>query len=518
VIRTVTAPKARESFEVRCPATGHTVGTAPVLDGDAVAAMASELRAAQPEWAEIGFAGRARWMGLWRDWLLDNEERLIALVRAESGKSTVDANFEVPVAVEVLNYYVKHAAAFLAPHHVAPHSLTMATKRRRVSYEPIQLVGLITPWNAPLGLAMLDLPAALMAGCAVLSKPSEEVPLSWMECVRGWREDLGAPLVLACATGPGTTGEAVVDTVDMVHFTGSVRTGRRIAVRAAERLIPCTLELGGKDAMIVCADADLDRAANAAVWGAFNNAGQMCVSVERVYVEAGAYEPFLARVIELTRRMRVGSETDATVRFDYGAMANESQLRLVAEHVDEAIAMGATAVTGGARMPGAAGHFFAPTVLVDVDHSMRCMREETFGPTLPIMRAATVEEAIDLANDSPYGLSASVWTADAHKGRAVADRLHAGAVNINNVFINVFQLGVTQGGWGDSGLGGRLGGPAGIRKYCREKAVIHETITASTELHWYPASTARLAVQKRASRLLGARDIRRRLNLRPGRR
>jgi acyl-CoA reductase-like NAD-dependent aldehyde dehydrogenase len=503
-----------EELVICCPGNGEIVGRVAVHTGDDVARMAAELRAAQPAWQALGFEGRAQWMHRWRDWLLDNEARLVKLVQAETGKSFNDANFELPVALEVINYYAKHAEKFLEPEHPRPHSPAMALKRLTVTYQPRQLVGLITPWNGPIGNPMFDLPAAMMAGCAVLTKPSEFTPLTWGELVRGWRDDLGAPPVLDCAQGPGDVGAAVVEVVDMIHFTGSARTGRRIASRCGERLIPVSLELGGKDPMIVCADANLERAANAAVWGAFVGAGQTCISVERVYVEAPVYDTFVALVSEKAAKLRVGMDSGPKPEADLGAIATDAQLEIIERHVEDAIDKGAKVLTGGRRVDGA-GRLYEPTVLVDVDHSMACMREETFGPTLPIKRVEDTAEAIELANDSPYGLSASVWTSDRAKGERIAAELQVGAVNINNVFINLFQLGLPQGGWRDSGIGGRLGGPAGIRKYCQEKAVVSERIAPASEVHWYPATAKRLAVQTRGARLLGAKDWRRRLGLPP---
>ena len=274
---------------------------------------------------------------------------------------------------------------------------------------------------------------ALLAGATVAIKPSELTPLATREIVRGWREDVGAPGVLECLTGAGGTGAALVEEADFIQFTGSARTGRKIAQRAAERLIPYSLELGGKDAMIVLADADLERAANAAVWGAMFNSGQACTSVERVFVEAPVYEEFVELVAGRVRGLRQrapGKRFDA----DVGALSSEAQLAIVERHVSEALANGARALVGGKRadMPGP---FFEPTVLVDVEPSMSCMREETFGPTLPVMKVKDVEEAIRLANDSSYGLSASVWTRDRARGEQIARRLEVGAVNVNDMFV-----------------------------------------------------------------------------------
>jgi acyl-CoA reductase-like NAD-dependent aldehyde dehydrogenase len=510
---------ARDQIIVTCPADGRVVGTVPAHTRAEVELMAAELRAAQPEWQRIGLEGRSRWMERWRDWFLDNEQRLNEMVQAESGKSTADAAAELPIVYEIINYYVKHAAEFLAPEHPKPHTPAMALKRLEIQYHPHPLLGLITPWNGPIGNPMLDLPAAMIAGCAALCKPSEFTPLTWRECIRGWREEIGAPPVLACATGAGETGAAVVDVVDMVHFTGSARTGRRIAARCGERLIPCSLELGGKDPMIVLADADLERAANAAVWGGLTNSGQICISVERVYVEEPVYESFVGLVTDKVSKIRQGNDAGQGIKCDIGAMATEDQIQIVSRHVEEALAHGARALTGGRRGDGGGGSteglYYEPTVLVDVDHSMACMREETFGPTIPIMRVGNADEAVRLANDSEYGLSASVWTRNRELGELVALKLNVGAVNINNVFINLFQLPLPHHGWGSSGIGGRLGGAEGIRKYCRTKAVVAEKAAAKTEIHWYPASNAKATIQARGARLMGARDWRRRLGLKP---
>jgi acyl-CoA reductase-like NAD-dependent aldehyde dehydrogenase len=491
---------------VRCPADGRIVGQVPEMSAAEVTIVAAQLRNAQPAWEAFGFAGRQMWLRRFRDWLLDNEDRLHRLVRDEAGKAWGDvASSEVPTAVEVLNYYADHGEAFLAPRTARPHSVAMITKKLAVEYRPYPLVGVITPWNAQIANAMLDIPAALMAGCAVLSKPSEVTLLTWVEVVRGWRE-IGAPPVLGCVTGAGATGAAVVDTVDMIHFTGSTRTGRKIVARAGERLIPVSLELGGKDATIVCADADVDRAVGAVVWGAFCNAGQICVSVERVYVEAPVYDEFVAKSRARVSQLRYGMDVPGEYATDYGAMVTADQLEIVERHVADAREKGATVETGGQR----AGQCFEPTVLTGVDHSMTCMCEETFGRTLPIMKVASVDEAVEPANDSPYGLSGSVWTRNEQKGRAIARRMNTGSVNVNNVMTNVFQLPLPMAGWGDSGLGSRSG-PEGILRFTRPQSVISERMAPTNELYWYPRSAARAKVLARMTRALGARDWRRRL-------
>jgi acyl-CoA reductase-like NAD-dependent aldehyde dehydrogenase len=498
-------------FPIHNPADGSVVGWARDQTPDEVSDTVTRLRASQPEWETLGAKGRSRWAGRLRDWLLDNDERLTGLLQSETGKPWAEAALELPTAIDALNYYAKHAAEFLADQHPRPHGLMTATKRLTTALRPYPAVGVITPWNFPVALPMLDAIPALLAGCAVITKPSEVAPLTWREIVRGWNEEVGAPQVLACVTGLAATGAAVVDTVDYVQFTGSTATGRRIAQRAGQRLIPYGLELGGKDPMIVLADADLDRAAAGAVWGGLFNAGQACVSVERIYVEAAVYDEFVARVVERVRALRQGPDT-SRYQADVGAMITDTQLQIVNRHVEDALASGARALTGG-RPTASAGSFYEPTVLIDVDHSMACMLEETFGPTLPVMKVADAEEAIRLANDSPYGLSASVWTNDRKAGQRIARRLDAGAVNLNGVMTNIFTLPVPQAGWKQSGIGGRLGGSHGIRKYCRTQAITSDHLHLRTEPTWYPYTPRKGRLLATIFRALTARDIRRRLRI-----
>jgi acyl-CoA reductase-like NAD-dependent aldehyde dehydrogenase len=379
----------------------------------------------------------------------------------------------------------------------------------RILRRPIPLIGIITPWNYPLGMPIMDVPGALMAGAAVLTKPSEVTPLAWAEAVRGWNEEIGAPPVLGCATGTGRTGQAVVDAVDMIQFTGSTATGRRIGIRAAERLIPASLELGGKDAMIVLDDAELTRTVRGAIWGCLFNAGQSCIAVERIYVEDGIYDEFVARLTTEVNKIRVGHDDQDSFETEYGAMATESQIQIVERQVADAITKGAKVLTGGER--AAKGLFYPPTILVDVDHTMSCMRDETFGPLLPIMRVSDENQAVELANDSPYGLAGSVWTSSPDRARRVGSRLETGGVNINNAMTNVFQFPLPMGGWKESGLGHRFGGPNGVRKYCRQQAFVSERVDVKNELHWYPYTPKKGAITEKVLRLTGMHDWRRRL-------
>jgi succinate-semialdehyde dehydrogenase/glutarate-semialdehyde dehydrogenase len=334
----------------------------------------------------------------------------------------------------------------------------------RVEYRPLGVVGIISPWNFPWAIPLGEIVMALMAGNTVVLKPSELTPLVALKIGDVFRR-AGLPAgALEVVTGDGSTGAALVEAdVDKLMFTGSVATGRRVAEAAAQRLIPVVLELGGKDPMLVLADADIEQAASAAVWGAFANSGQACASVERCYVHESVADEFLRRVVEKTRALRQGVGESA----DVGAMSSERQLQTVEEHVRDAVARGARVLTGGGRAPqrpeqdaNGQGFFHEPTVLTGVDHSMQAMREETFGPTLPVMVFQTEDEAIRLANDSPFGLTASVWTRDIRRGRKLAARIEAGTVMINEV---LYTHGIAQTPWGgvkQSGLGrthGRLG-------------------------------------------------------------
>jgi betaine-aldehyde dehydrogenase len=489
---------------VNAPADGGLAGTVPAHDAAAVAARAATLRANQAAWQDLGPEGRAPYLTAYRDWLLDHGEEITDLLQLETGKVRHEALIEIGMAADLINYFAKIAGSALATEKRKPHNLTSASSNLLVTYTPHQLVGIITPWNFPIANPFMDGTPALAAGAAVLIKPSEVTPLSFVRALDGWKE-IGAPDVFAAVTGTGETGAALVDVVDYVQFTGSTATGRKIAAQAAQRLIGCSLELGGKDPMIVLADADIERAVNGAAWGGLFNSGQVCVSVERVYVEAPIYDEFVARLATKVGELRQGPGPLGST--DVGSMATPAQVDIVQRHVDDAVAHGARVLTGGHR--GAEGYSFEPTVLVDVDHSMACMREETFGPTIPVMKVADAEEAIRLANDTEYGLSASVWTTDEERGLEIAARLDVGAVNVNNVLANLSATALPHGGWKESGIGARFGGEAAIRKYCRTKAITSPKMAPANELNWYPYTKRRSKALHRMVRLISARGKRR---------
>jgi acyl-CoA reductase-like NAD-dependent aldehyde dehydrogenase len=500
-------------LEVFNPANGAVVGVVADMAADQVGDMAAKLRAAQPAWEALGPRGRARHLLNWLDWIVDHQEHILGLVHREAGKSWGDAQIELLVCMEVINYYAKHSAEFLADETRRPHGPASMTKNLRIRYRPYELVGIIMPWNYPVGMPMLDVPQALMAGASVLTKPSEETPLGWAECVRGWNEEIGAPPVLGCATGRGETGRAVVDLVDMVQFTGSTKTGRQIGIRCAERMIPSSLELGGKDAMIVLSDAPMDRTISGAIWGGLFNSGQSCVAVERIYVEEPVYDEFTSRLVSEVNKLRQGHDQQGSFSTDIGALANEAQMAIVERQVADAVDKGAKILTGGKRAEH--GLFYPPTVLADVDHTMSCMREETFGPLLPIMKVSDENEAVALANDSNYGLASSVWTTSEDRAERVGTRIESGGVNVNNAMTHVFQFPLPMGGWKESGLGHRMGGADGVRKYCRTQAFVSERVNLKTEMHWYPYSPRKARFTARLLRLIELHDWRRRLGRTP---
>jgi acyl-CoA reductase-like NAD-dependent aldehyde dehydrogenase len=489
----VAAPTTGE-IPVENPATGETIATVPDMTAEQVAELAARGRAAQPEWEAYGFDGRARVMLRAQKWLMDNAERVIATIVSETGKTFEDAEFaEIGYAGNAFGFWAKYGPEYLADERIKSAQVLVKGKKIISRYRPLGLIGVIGPWNYPLTNSFGDCIPALMAGNSVILKPSEITPLTSLLLAEGLRE-CGLPEnVLQIATGRGGTGAALVEHVDMIMFTGSTKTGRKVAETAARRLIPASLELGGKDPMIVLSDADLERAANFATYYSMQNAGQTCISIERVYVEEPVYDEFVAKVSEKVRELRVG-KPDGPGSVEVGAITFPPQMETIKDHVADAVQKGARILTGGNQTPGA-GRFFEPTVMVDVDHTMKCMTEETFGPTLPIMKVADADEAVRLANDSPYGLGASVFSRDTARGEAVARRVEAGAANVNDAMINYTVLELPMGGAKASGLGSRHGA-GGIRKYTSQQAiVVTPKLAMKKELFMYP-------YKSRTSRLL----------------
>jgi acyl-CoA reductase-like NAD-dependent aldehyde dehydrogenase len=479
----VAVPAARE-FAVENPATGEVIAHCPDLGAEEIAAMARRAREVQPAWEALGFEGRGRILKRMQKWLIDHQEQVIAVIRSETGKTYEDALIaEISYGAAAFGFWATNAEKYLAEEKVKSAAILVKGKKLRLRYKPLGLVGVIGPWNYPLTNSFGDCVPALAAGNSVILKPSEITPLTSLKLAEGLKE-CGIPDgVFQVATGLGATGAALVDEVDMIMFTGSTATGKKVMKTAADTLTPVSLELGGKDPMVVLADADVERAANTAVYYGMLNGGQTCISIERVYVEAPVYDEFVAKVTDKARALRQGNGGAGSA--DVGSMTFPPQVDIVERHVEDAKAKGARVVVGGSRGHHDKGYWYEPTVLVDVDHTMLAMTEETFGPTLPIMKVRDEEEAITLANDSPYGLGASVFGKDTGHAEAVARRIDAGAVCVNDALVNYSALELPMGGAKASGLGTRHGA-GGIRKYCQQQAVLVTPFALKKDPHMYP--------------------------------
>ena len=496
------------TFSVDNPATGEKIAELPALSSQQVADLVRRARAAQPAWEALGFEGRGRLMREMRRWLVANRRRVIRTLSEENGKSWDDSQIEVFYCADALGFWAKKAPRYLADERVRPHSPFLLGRRLINRYRPYGVAGVIGPWNYPLINNFGDAIPALMAGNTVVMKPSQLTPLSSLLIEEGLREVGVDDDVFLVATGSGSeVGKGLVENVDVLHFTGSTDIGRKLASQAAERLLPLTLELGGNDPMIVLEDANLERAANSAVWGAMQNGGQTCISIERIYVEGSAYEPFVQKVVEKVRALRQ-DPPGGPGTIDIGAVTSPEQVEILEDHVRDAVEKGAKVEVGGRRREGP-GRFFAPTVLTNVDHSMKVMSDETFGPTLPIMRVESAEEAIRLANDSNYGLDSSVFAGDPARGEQVARRIEAGASVVNDALANYFAMEIPIGGAKDSGLGARHG-RVGIQKYCQRQNLVVTRFGPNRELYHFPYSRLASKLQEWLIVLLYGRGARRR--------
>ncbi len=496
-----------ESFEVHNPADGSVIATLPVDGPDRVREVVARVRANQPEWEALGNKGRARQLGKVRDWLLDNQDRIAATMQAETGKVRAEAASEVPYIADLINFYGKKAEKFIGEQRVKPHSPLMRTKRLRVQYRPYPVVGVISPWNFPLILSLGDAIPALQAGAAVVIKPSEVTPLGLGELLEAWKGEIGGPDVIDVVNGMGETGSALVDEADFIQFTGSDRTAKKVLARAAETLTPVSAELGGKDPMIVLKSADLEKAVNAATWGSFANTGQICISVERLYVEEPIYDEFVRRLTEEVGKLNQGMDGEE-YGSEIGAMTFPPQTAILESHIADARERGAKVLTGGERIDGD-GDWYPPTVITDVDHSMKVMRDESFGPVVGVMKVRDADEAVKLANDTRYGLNASVF-GKTREAEAVARRLEVGTANVNDVLVGFLASDVPMGGWKDSGIGFRHG-EYGIKKFVRPESLVITRFGQKREALYFPYTEKRRKLLRRIATFFNARDWRRRL-------
>ena len=494
-----TTADGRRRLQLLSPATLEPIGTIDCMTSQDVNALVAKARKAQPGWAALTFDQRGAYMLKALEILLARQDEFISVIEREGPKPRLDiVQMDIFPVCDALGFYARNAETFLRTKKVELHGALAMAKDLYVMCKPMGVVAVISPWNGPFVLAIVPAIQALMAGNVVVVKPSSVTPMSG-KLVGDLFKAVGVPEgVVSVVIGDSSSGQALLEAdIDKVTFTGSVSVGRHVAKVCAERLIPCTLELGGKDAMLICADANLDNAAGGAVSGCFINTGQYCCGTERVYVIESVAEAFTRKVVERVSKLRQAVEGD----FDVGALFTTDQLEIVEHHVADAVAKGAKVLVGGRRNPNLKGLYYEPTVLVNVNHDMLVMTEETFGPVLPIMSVKDEDEAVRFANDSVYGLSSSVWTEDIEKGLALAARVSSGSCNINDMAVTFGVCEAPFGGVRHSGIG-RTNGEYGLKGYCNLFPVIVDKMSGMVSADMYPASLEKAQLMQDTCRAL----------------
>jgi succinate-semialdehyde dehydrogenase/glutarate-semialdehyde dehydrogenase len=483
VERIETPSGERVRLGLKSPANLAAIGEIEVMTAADIRAACETARKAQPAWAALSVSERTHYLLRILDRIIARQDEIVDCVVAETGKTVTEARqMEVFACCDSIAYYAKRAPRFLRAENRPLHGVLRFMKKLRIFYRPLGVVGIISPWNGPVILAVNPSVQALVAGNAVILKPSEVTPLSALLVADIFREAGLPDGVFQVMTGDGSTGAALIEAgVDKISFTGSVETGKRVGVACAERLIPCTLELGGKDPMIVCADADIESAAAGAVAGSFFNAGQYCCGTERIYVVESIADAFTEAVKKRVATIRQGVEGE----FDVGAMFWDRQLEIVEAHMQDAVAKGATVLAGGRRNPDLPGLFYEPTVVTDVSDDMLLMTDETFGPILTIVPVRDEEEALHRANDTRYGLSATIWSKNTEKAVELARRVESGGVCINDITMTYGCHEAPFGGLKDSGVG-QVNGEQGVKGYCHTMPVIVDRFGGKQVRGTYP--------------------------------
>jgi acyl-CoA reductase-like NAD-dependent aldehyde dehydrogenase len=462
---TTSAPTRPDTFDSLDPATGETVGTHPVHTAEDVSAAVARARASADWWAGLGAAGRRKLLEQWKGVITRRAPQLADIVHRETGKPHSDAMLELVLAIDHLAWAAKHAGKVLGRRRVSP-GLLMANHSATLEYAPLGVIGVIGPWNYPVFTPMGSIAYALAAGNTVVFKPSEYTPGAGRWLVDTFAEVVPGHDVLQLVTGLGQTGAALVTAgVDKVAFTGSTATGKKIMAAAAATLTPVLIECGGKDALVVDADADLDAAADAAVWGGMANAGQTCVGVERVYVHERVYDEFVTKVTDRAEKLTAGEGPNAQI----GPITMPSQLDIIKRHIADALDRGGRALVGGRDAVGE--RFVQPTVLVDVPEDSLAVTDETFGPTLTIAKVRDMDEAVAKANASRYALGATVFSRA--NGLELARRIRSGMASVNQVISFAAIPSLPFGGVGDSGFG-RIHGEDGLKEFTRPKAIARQ--------------------------------------------
>ncbi len=466
------------------PATGETIAWVEATPVDRVASIVAHARTAQKAWARRAIADRCRLLNTLREKMITSRDALADAVVRESGKPRAEALFsDIFVSLDTAAYLAANAEKMLAAERVPHHNIAAKAKTGELRYEPLGVIGIISSWNYPLAIPLGQIIPAVVAGNAVVCKTSDFTP----QCgalIEKLFADAGFPKDLVTVIqGSGEVGRALIDAApDKICFTGSVETGRRVAEACATRLIPTVLELGGKDAMIVLADANLEIAASGAVWGSFTNCGQVCLSVERIFVEQAIAEKFAALCVEKTKKLRLGPGTDPAT--DIGPLIRPQHIQRMTTLIEDAVAHGARVLCGGNPRPDLGPNFFEPTVIIDVDSASRLFQEETFGPILAIQKVAGADAAISRANDSRFALAASVWTSDATRGRAIAAQLRAGSVMINDAISYYAIAEAPHGGCGLSGWG-RAHGKTGLLEMVQTKYIDVDRTPGRAKPWWF---------------------------------
>jgi acyl-CoA reductase-like NAD-dependent aldehyde dehydrogenase len=483
-VSTVTEVATQSTIISTNPATGERLAELECATPEAVHEAVRRARQAQSAWQALPVAERVAILKRFQRVLSEQRDQVATLISREAGKPAVEAlTTEILVVLDAAEFCIRTAHSFLRDEPLPHGNLAMKTKRGKLVREPYGVIGIIAPWNYPFSLPATETLVALVMGNAVILKPSELTPLVALELRRLLLAAGLDPNLMQVVIGEGAVGGALLESdIDKVVFTGSVATGKRVAEIAARRLLPAVLELGGKDPMIVLDDADLDVASSGAVWGSMMNAGQTCLSVERCYVQRSVYDKFLELCRRKLEKLRVGVGLGSDV--EMGPLISERQLRTVEDQVNDAIARGARLLTGGRRMTALGPNFYAPTLLADVTQEMRIMREETFGPALPVAPFDTDSDAILLANDSEFGLAASVWTGNRKRGEAMAGRIKAGTVMINDAISGFGIAEAPHGGFKHSGIG-RTHGKLGLAEMVQVKYIDIDLLPRMPKVWWY---------------------------------
>lgn len=474
----------RDDREVTNAMTGAPLGRVPHCTAEDVVAAAARARQVQKSWADRPIAERAAVLLRMHDLVLKRQDEVLDIIQSENGKARGHAFEEVIDVALTTRYYAHTAEDYLTPQRRQGVQLVLTEVWEY--HHPKGLVGVIAPWNYPLTLGISDALPAIVAGNAVLIKPDERTPFSTLWAVRLLEEAGMPPGLVQIVTGPGSElGTPIIEQSDFLMFTGSTRVGRMVAAQAGERLIDCSMELGGKNALLVLDDADVEKAAQGATRACFSNSGQLCISIERIYVPKVLWDSFVSAFVTATESMALSAGLD--YKADMGSLINETQLNTVIHHVDDAVGKGATVLTGGKARPDVGPYFYEPTIMTDVKEGMAAFADETFGPVVSLYPVDSEEEAIAKANDSAFGLNFSVWTSDPQRGRRVAAQLQAGTVNVNEGYAAAWaSVDAPMGGMKDSGLG-RRHGEHGILKYTESQTIAIERVLPVGAPRWLRA-------------------------------